>query len=167
MLGLVACSQVSVVDYQDREPILIPEQFFNGHLTAHGVLKNRSGKITRTFNAEIHAYWQEGVGFLDEDFLFDDGEQQKRLWRLKPLGDGHYEATANDVTGIGDMRAAGNSIFLKYVLQVNYKGRSLGLSVDDRMYLVDEHTLINESKLSKWGVGVGSLLLVIKKSVDS
>lgn len=163
MFGLTACSQVSVTDYASFEPALVPEAFFKGNLTAHGVLKNRSGKVTRLFNATIEANWKEGVGTLDEHFIFDDGEKQQRIWKLSPLGDGRYQATANDVVGEGLMQAAGNSLFLDYVLDIQYKGRSLKLNVDDRMYLIDEHTLVNESVLRKWGVKVGTILIVIKK----
>ncbi len=164
MLGSMACSQVSVTDYASFEPVLLPEDFFSGDLTAHGVLKNRSGKVTRLFNATIKASWEDGVGTLDEHFLFDDGEKQQRVWTLNPLQEGYYRATANDVVGEGLMQAAGNSLFLDYILDIQYKGRSLKLHVDDRMYLVDEQTLVNESVLRKWGFKVGSILIVIKKS---
>ncbi|MBT5067143.1 MAG: DUF3833 family protein, partial [Halieaceae bacterium] len=35
------------------------------------------------------------------------------------------------------------------------------LAVDDRMYLVSENVLINESSLKKFGVPVGGILLTI------
>ena len=158
---LAACSQVQVTDYRDMEPVMNVEEFFNGPLTAHGVVKDRSGKVIRTFNASINAYWVDGVGTLDEDFVFDDGEEQKRIWTLTPQADGSYLGTAGDVTGEGVLRQSGNSVFLDYVLQVPYRGSTLELRVDDRMYLLTEDVLINESKLKKFGVRVGELLLVI------
>ncbi|MDZ7924060.1 MAG: DUF3833 domain-containing protein [Marinagarivorans sp.] len=160
---LAACSQIKVTDYQNNQPRLVAEDFFNGPLSAHGVVKNRAGKVIRRFNATLQGSWQNGQGILDEDFIFDDGEKQKRVWHLNPIGDGRYKATANDVTGTGKMQIAGNSLFMDYVLQVPYKGKTLEVRVDDRMYLVDANTLINESTLYKWGFRVGAVLLVIKK----
>ena len=148
---LAACSQVQVTDYQDMKPVMNVEEFFNGALTAHGVVKDRSGKVIRTFNATINAYWVDGVGTLDEDFVFDDGEKQKRIWTLTPQPDGSYLGTAGDVTGEGVLRQSGNSVFLDYVLQVPYRGSVIDLRVDDRMYLLTEDVLINESKLKKFG----------------
>ena len=163
MTSLFACSQISVEEYRDLEPKLVPESFFEGELTAHGIVKNRSGKVIRRFNADIDASWLDGTGTLDESFEFDDGEKQKRIWKLQPQGDGAYLAGANDTVGEGIMKVAGNSLFLQYVLQIPYKGRVLDIAVDDRMYLVNETTLINESKMRKWGFEVGEVVLVIIK----
>lgn len=110
LLVLSACSQVQVTDYAGMKPELKVEEFFNGPMTAHGVVKNRGGKVIRTFNATIAASWQDGVGTLDEDFVFDDGEQQKRIWTLTPQPDGSYLGTAGDVSGAGSSRPASNAL---------------------------------------------------------
>ena len=163
LLALSACSQVQVTDYAGMTPELEVEAFFNGPMTAHGVVKNRGGKVIRTFNATIDASWKDGVGTLDEDFIFNDGEKQKRIWTLTPQPDGSYLGTGGDVSGAGTLTQAGNSVFLDYVLQVPYRGDVLEVRVDDRMYLLTPDILINESKLKKFGFRVGELLLVIKR----
>lgn len=162
--GLTACTQVKVTDYRDATPLLDVEQFFNGDLTAHGVVKDRGGKVIRTFNATIAANWSEGIGTLVEDFVFDDGEIQQRIWTLTPDGEGHYIGRAGDVVGDGTLQQAGNSLFLDYVLRLSYRGSEIDVRVDDRMYLVSPDILINESSLSKFGVRVGNLVLVIVKT---
>lgn len=163
LLFLASCSSVSVTDYRNRTPVFDVETFFDGALTAHGVVKDRSGRVTRSFSATIDASWDEGVGTLDEDFVFDDGETQKRVWTLRRQPDGSYIGTAGDVTGDGVLTQAGNSVFLDYVLQVPYRGSTVEVRVDDRMYLLTPDLLINESGLSKFGFEVGELLLVIQK----
>ena len=160
-ISLAACSSVQITDYSEEQPVFIPEEFFDGRLTAHGLLKNRGGKVTRRFNAEIKAYWEDGVGTLEEDFVFSDGELQRRVWTLTPNGDGRYIGTAGDVVGPGDLQVSGNSMFLDYVLRIPYGDSELDLRVDDRMYLVTEDILINESVMTKFGVEVGYLLLTI------
>jgi hypothetical protein len=157
------CSTVEVTDYKDFQPEFIPEEFFNGQLTAHGIVKDRSGKMIRHFNADIVATWVNGQGTLEEDFIFDDGERQRRVWRLISNGEHHYTATAGDVVGEGDLSISGNSMFLNYILRVPYDGDFIDLKIDDRMYLVSPTVLINESSMSKFGVEVGSLSLVIIK----
>jgi len=161
ILLLSACSAVTVDAYKNFEPLLDPVAFFDGKLTAHGVIKNRSGLVIRTFNADINAYWRDGIGTLEEEFLFDDGEVQHRVWTLTPSGNGTYISTAGDVVGEGLLSFSGNSIFLDYVLRVPYGGSSVDVRVDDRMYLVSEDVLINESIMKKYGVRVGSISLVI------
>jgi hypothetical protein len=162
-LLLSACAAVSVDDYADNQPQLVAEEFFNGKLTAHGVVKDRGGRVTRYFSASIDASWRDGVGTLDERFVFDDGERQTRLWTLKPAGNNNYIATAGDVIGDGKMKIAGNSLFLDYVLRIPYDGDTLDLRIDDRMYLVSERVLLNESIMTKFGFEVGRIMLVIEK----
>lgn len=163
---LSACSGVQVTDYRDMQPALSPEAFFDGKLSAHGVVKNRGGKVTRSFTADIIAYWKDGVGTLEEDFVFDDGEKQRRVWTLTPTGENRYIGTAGDVVGDGLMEVSGNSLFLDYVLRIPYGDGTIDLRVDDRMYKVSENVLINESKMYKFGVRVGELLLVILRHPD-
>lgn len=163
LMLVASCSSVSIENYADNQPRLVPETFFDGKLSAHGIVKDRSGQVIRYFSAEIDAYWVDGIGTLDERFRFDDGEQQTRVWKLKPGGDGKYIATAGDVIGEGRMQVAGNSVFLDYVLRIPYGDDSIDVTIDDRMYLVSERVLLNESIMTKWGFRVGQITLVIEK----
>ena len=162
-IALSACTSVSVEDYADNKPRIVVEEFFNGKLLAQGIVKDRGGKVIHYFSASIDASWRDGIGTLDERFVFDDGERQTRVWTLKPGVDNTYVASAGDVIGEGEMRVAGNSVFLDYVLRVPYNGDSIDLRIDDRMYLVSERVLLNESIMTKWGFEVGSIMLVIQK----
>ncbi len=160
---LVACHSLTVEDYADRRPALVPEAFFDGELTAHGVVMDRGGRVIRMFNAVIEAYWKDGIGTLEEDFVFDDGETDRRVWILTPRGAGRYTGRAHDVVGDGSITVSGNSMFLDYVLRIPYGEGTIDVHIDDRMYLVQSNVLINESMMSKFGVDVGRILLVIQK----
>ncbi|MEM6484350.1 MAG: DUF3833 domain-containing protein [Pseudomonadota bacterium] len=160
---MCACSSIEVTDYVGASPEFVPNEFFSGDLTASGVVKNRSGKVIRRFTADIVAYWKNGVGTLEEDFVFDDGEVSRRVWTLTPDGVGTYAATAGDVVGTGNARTSGNAMFLDYVLRVPYKDGSIDLKIDDRMYLVTPSILINESVMRKFGFRVGEIVLTIER----
>jgi len=164
-LGFVsACSSVSIKEYADNKPVMVVEEFFNGSLSAHGIVKNRSDQVIRYFSATIDASWVDSVGTLDEVFTFDDGEVQRRIWTLVKDDQGNYAGSANDVIGTSILEISGNSLFLDYVLRIPYGDGTLDLSIDDRMYLVSERVLINESVMSKWGFDVGRITLVIEKN---
>jgi len=163
LIMLSGCSAVPIEDYAENSPILIAETFFSGQLTASGIVKDRSGRVIRYFNATIDASWEGGVGTLDERFVFDDGEQQTRVWTLKRTGNGAYTATAGDVIGDSMMKVSGNSLFMQYVLRIPYGDGTIDVNVDDRMYQVSDTVLLNESVMSKWGVNVGQITLVIQK----
>lgn len=162
-LGISGCSTVSISDYAEQTPLFKPQEFFDGSLLATGVVKNRAGKVTRRFTADITAYWESGVGVLEEDFIFDDGERDRRVWRLAPVGQGRFRATAGDVVGDGEARVSGNAMFLDYVLRIPIDDGTIDLTIDDRMYLVTPDRLINESVMRKFGIRVGQILLVIER----
>lgn len=159
-----ACASVSVEDYQKNQPRMDVREFFDGNLSAHGIVKNRSGEVIRYFNATIIASWKNGVGKLDETFYFDDGEEQKRIWVIQPDGSGNFSATANDVIGSSKMNVSGNSLFMQYILRIPYEDDTLDLQIDDRMYRVSDRVVINESTMRKWGFEVGKIVLVIEKA---
>jgi len=164
-LTLSACSNVSLSNYSKNSPRLIPQEFFNGDLAVQGIVKNRSGKVIRYFNATIKAYWQNDLGTLEEKFIYDDGEIQYRTWKLTPDKDNstRFAATAGDVIGTGIGLFSGNAINMNYVLAVKYNNSTLNLTVDDWMWLVNDKTIMNESTLSKFGFKVGSVQVVIVK----
>ncbi|MFT2111189.1 DUF3833 domain-containing protein [Marinomonas sp. 2405UD68-3] len=162
-LLLISCSSTSVETYSANEPKLVVADFFDGDLIAHGMVKNRGGEVIRYFTADLKASWKDGIGTLDESFIFNDGEKQKRIWTLTPHSEKGYIATAGDVTGFGHLRTSGNALFMKYVLQIPYDGSVIEVNVDDRMYLIEDSVLLNESLLTKFGFNVGSVSLVILK----
>ena len=162
MTLLSSCSHQAIDDYAQNLPTMALPEFFVGTLDAHGVVKNRSGKVTRYFTAQIQARWDQGIGTLEEEFLFNDGEVQQRTWTLKPNQTG-YSATAGDVLGSGQALIQGNAMRLDYTLNIDYRGSKLALQVEDWMWRIDSTTLLNESTLRKWGFKVGSIQLVIRK----
>lgn len=163
---LSACSSLDVNDYADRGPVLDPRSFFEGQLCADGVVRSRSGEQIRQFQARILASWDEqGVGTLDEIFEFDDGVET-RIWTLIPEQEGVYRASANDVPKATQLRYAGNAIHMNYVLRYGEPGDTIDLTMDDWMFLVSPGVVVNETVMSKWGIRVGQVLLVIRQVAD-
>jgi hypothetical protein len=160
----IACSSVTVDDYSDRSPSIDVETFFTGDLLAYGIVRNRSGKVTRYFSAVLKGRWEQGVGTLEEVFWFNDGERQTRTWVMMPEGDDTYSGTAGDVEGSAKIQSRGNAIHLAYKLRVPYQNKEIVVSMDDWMYQVVPGVVINETVMTKWGFEVAKVTLVIMKS---
>ena len=160
---LSGCAPVDVNHYKNNTPKLEVKTFFDGKLKASGIVKNRKGEVIRYFSADINAEWKDGVGTLYEVFIFDDGEQQTRIWTLQAINEHTFTASANDVVGESTVHTAGNAMFLQYTLTIPYKDSTIDVQVDDKMYLVNESTLINESNLTKFGFDIGYVTLSIVK----
>lgn len=165
-LGLVltGCAGPSLQDYAQRKPVFDPQRFFDGNLWARGVVMNRSGKVIRTFDATLHGHWSDsGEGVLDERFVYNDGEVQTRHWRFTPIKEGGYRATAGDVVESGIWRFSGNAAHMAYVLRVPWHDRTLDVHMSDWMYAVSPDTVINQTRMSKWGFDVGEVILAIHR----
>jgi hypothetical protein len=175
ILFLTACSSVDIQQYKDNQPKLVLDQFFNGELTAHGILKNRSGEVIRYFNVTMSGSWDEnGVGTLAEKFIFNDESIQYRTWTFTPVTMAEdaaitepnrikYQATANDTLAPTLIDLSGNAFFMNYDLLINYQGDDIDVNIDDKMYLINENVIINESVMTKYGIEVGYITLTIIK----
>lgn len=162
-LVLSSCSGPAIRDYGNTTPVLDMRQFFEGKLTAHGMLQDRSGQMTRRFTASIEASWQGNTGTLLEHFIFDDGEEQDRVWTLSLGADGRLSGTAGDVIGTASGTLAGSVLQWQYSLLIPYGDGDISVALDDWLYLIDEDTLLNRTVLRKFGFRVGELTLVIRR----
>lgn len=161
---LTGCSSMEIADFDDTKPEFIPQVYFNGPMTAYGLVKDRSGKIIRRFKGTLIGSWDaHGVGTLDESFVYDDGEVQKRVWTLKPNGDKRFIGTAGDIVGEAEMIANGNTVMIDYTMRVPYKEGTIDVDVRDWLHLQDDGVILNHSKMKKFGFTVGELVITIIK----
>ena len=158
-LGLTACAGPTVDDYAQEKPTLDLRNYFNGIVDAWGVFTNRNGQVVKRFTVEMKCSWQGEQGVLDEDFVYSDGTQEKRVWRLTHLGDGRYEGTAGDVVGTAQGQTRGNTFRWGYTLALPVSGKVLNVSMDDWMYLMNDRVMLNKARMSKWGVHLGDVTL--------
>ncbi|MDX4061874.1 DUF3833 domain-containing protein [Aliarcobacter skirrowii] len=161
---LTGCASMKIEDFNNTKPEFVPQEYFNGKLRAYGIVKDRSGKIIRSFKGEMIGSWDKnGIGTLDEFFVYDDGEEMKRVWTLKPIENKKFIATADDIVGESPMIANGNTVMIDYVMRTPYKSSTIDLSVQDWLHLQDDGVIINHSKMKKFGFVVGELVITIIK----
>ena len=161
--GLAGCASQSISDYADKQPVLDLERYFVGQTQAWGMFQKRGGEVARRFTVTINGRMEDGKLILDEDFTYDDGEKDRRVWVLSRREDGRWEGTAGDVVGtaVGDL--AGNAFHWRYTLALPVDDTVYNVNLDDWMYLIDERTLINRASMSKFGFEVGQITLFFKK----
>ncbi len=160
---LAGCAAPQVTDYAKETPLLDLRQYFNGTLDAYGVFLDRSGKVARRFTVVMNCSWNGADGVLDEDFIYSDGEKQKRVWRMKYLGDGRYSGTAGDVIGTALGQTSGNAFRWGYTLSLPVDGKVYEVQFDDWMYLMDDRVMLNKAVMSKFGIYLGEVQLTFVK----
>ena len=161
--ALTGCASPQIQDYASDKPVLDLRQYFNGTLDAYGVFTDRSGKVVRRFTVLMRCTWNGDDGVLDEDFTYADGSQEKRIWRLKHLGDGRYVGRADDVVGVAQGQTAGNAFRWGYTLALPVDGRVWEVQFDDWMYLMDDRVMLNKAVMSKFGIFLGEVTLSFVK----
>ena len=150
-------------DFKDQKPRLIIEEYLTGNIKAWGILQNRSGKVTRQFSAILNGKWDGKELILDETFNWDDGEIQKRQWKINKIDEHHYEGTAGDVVGKAKGFSYGPAFKFEYVLLVPVKGKQMKITFDDWIFMQDEKVAINRAKMTKFGIRVADLTVVFVK----
>ncbi len=160
---LSACSSNSVEQYQPLTPSLDLKQFLNGELEAWGQFQDRSGTLVKRFHVAMTGTWHGNHGELVENFVYDDGSKQQRIWHLLDQGNGHYEGRADDVVGVAQGQIAGSVLNWHYTMALPVKGKTYHVQFDDWMYLHDNTTMINRAAMSKFGFKLGEVTLFFKK----
>lgn len=172
LLGLLAaaalsgCAGPQVRDYAQEQPRLDLREYLNGPLTAHGIFTDRSGRVVKRFTVRMTGKWQGDEGILDEHFLYSDGSTQRRVWRLKHLGDNRYSGKADDVIGEAAGETSGNAFRWSYTLALPVDGRVWNVVFDDWMFRMDERTVLNRAAMSKFGIHLGDVTLVFLKGAQ-
>ena len=157
-----SCSSIDPQIYAQEKPALELRQYFDGTLIGHGLFMDRSGQVQRRFVVTIKATWSGEVGTLDEDFVWSDGEKEKRIWTLRPVPGqpGRWSGTAADVKGEASGVVAGNALNWSYTFLLKTReGKRYEIDFDDWMFLIDEKVMLNRAVMSFWGFKVGEVLV--------
>ena len=151
------------IDFKDQKPRLIIEDYLSGNVKAWGILQNRSGKVTRQFSAALNGKWNGKQLILDEEFIWTDGEIQKRQWKINKIDEHNYEGTAGDVVGTAKGYSYGPAFKFEYVLLVPIKGKEIKITFDDWIFMQDERVAINRATMTKFGIKVAELTVMFIK----
>ena len=158
------CSQTDMKEFQNNTPKLDLFEFFAGETIAYGIFEDRFGNLKRQFRVNINGKIDNQILTLDEDFLYDDGEQAKRIWKIEKKIDSNqkiiYEGQADDVEGKASGSISGNALNWSYDIYLNIKGSDIKVHFNDWIYKQSEDLAINRAYVSKFGINIGSVTLV-------
>ncbi len=152
--------------YAAGMPLLDLRDYLSGPLTASGIYLGLSGRVERRFTIAMTGQWSGRHGKLDERFRYDDGETGERCWELEFAGNGNFRATAQDVVGTANGAQRGNAATMQYRLRLPRKAGEIVVGFEDWFYLIDDGTLINRARMTKFGFKVGEVVALFRKGHD-
>ena len=160
---LVGCSGMKPKDFEGTTPELDLFEYFAGPTRAWGIFQDRSGTLKRQFTVDIVGEIEGDLLTLTEDFVYADGEESQRIWRITRIDEHRYEGRADDVVGVAEGIVYGQALNWKYTLQLPYKGSTIDVKLNDWMFLQPGDVLINRAKVKKFGLEIGSVSLFFVK----
>jgi hypothetical protein len=147
------CRTMKPESFAGAEPRFEPEKFFEGPTRSWGVIESRSGRPKSRFRTEMMGRREGNELVITQDFTFEDGHQQQRVWRVRRIDDHRYDATANDVVGVSHGLAYGNTFHWEYTVALRRGNPLANLRFKLWMYLqADGETMINKVTVTKLGV---------------
>lgn len=164
LLGsLTGCASMTTADFKNGAPEMRLEEYFNGDSTAYGLFFDRSQNVKRQFLVAMHGAWDGSILTLTENFTYDDGEKQTRVWSFHKTGEKTWEGTAPDVIGPAIGAWDGNAYRMQYTADVKTGDSSYRLNFDDWLFRQTDKVVLNHAQVTKFGLDVGQVQLVFVK----
>ena len=159
------------LDYLENAAKFDFKKFFTGDVEAFAIKQGEDGKIIGTSTIKISGKWDENKGVVQQNFLFNDGSKDSRTWLVTINQDGTFDAVGHDVATAAAGKQIGNAAQSKYSLMISQKAGRQEVFFDDRMYQIDEKSMIiisnfknkNPSKESADKTSSGKTIISLKK----
>jgi hypothetical protein len=164
-IAMTGWSSMKPEDFEGTEPHFRLETFFEGQTRAWGIFEDRFSNLRRQFTVDIDGTWDGETLTLVEDFVYDDGEEERRVWVIRRDGEHGYTGEADGVIGPASGRAYGNTVNWRYHFDLVVGGRSFKVHFDDWMFLQpDGETMINRAHVTKWGIRIGTASIFFRRA---
>ncbi len=154
-------------DFKDRQPTFLPEEYFEGTTQAWGIFEDRFGDVRRQFSVDIVGTWDGALLTLVEDFVYDDGETERRVWKIRKTGENSYEGEADGVVGIAKGVQFGSAMNWQYDFDLKIGDSVWRVHFDDWMLLQSDEVMLNRATVTKFGFTLGTATIAFRKVPDS
>lgn len=139
------------------------EVFFAGKSKAYGQFQDVFGTVRRRFEVDITGTWDGERLTLVEDFLYEDGSTEQRVWTLIKTGPDSWTGTAPGVIGTATGEERGDTFNWKYTIDLPVPDGTLRVTFDDWMWLLSEDRLLNRAYMKRFGVDIGEVIITFEK----
>ena len=159
---LSSCS-ADIDNYQTSKPSFDLFGYFEGNVKAWGMAQDYTDQQTRRFEVDIVGTVKGNELTLVEDFVFDDGELDQRIWVITKLENNRYQGKADDIIGVATGQEQGNALQWQYDFELKVDDDTFTVTFDDWLYRQDDRHVFNLTKIKKFGVEVGTITLFFQR----
>ena len=162
-LLLMGCSTLNPDTYRAQQPTFDLFEFFDGQVTAYGIVQNRAGQVIQRFEVDIRGAVQDNVLTLDEDFVYTLGEGPgNRIWTIERQGEAIL-GSATDVPGPALGESYGNTFRFRYTMDLPVGDTQYAVNFDDWFYAMDDQRIFNRSQIKKFGLTFAEVTIFMQR----
>lgn len=138
-----------------------------GKTIGRGAFSSITG-ADRAFTAYLDGTFDGTTFTLVEDFAYDDGEKDRKTWRLTRTGAGEWRGTREDVVGTARGYQDGPAFRLEYIVDIPVKnGGARRVGFRDVLILREDGAVYNKASVGWRGFSVGKVELEITRATDA
>lgn len=139
------------------------ERFFAGQTVAYGQFQDIFGTVRRRFEVQIEGTWDGKTLRLVEDFTYEDGTTEQRVWTLRKTGAQSWEGTAPGVIGIAKGLEDRDRFNWQYEIDLPVPEGTLRVTFDDWMWQLSADRVLNRAYMKRFGVDIGEVIITFEK----
>ena len=164
-LFVIGCGmKPSIEDAKLSDKNFSLEEFFDGETSAYGQFQDILGNVSRRFLVDIKGSWDGSELVLIEDFKYEDGSEEQRIWTLTKAGDDGWLGSADGVVGTAEGKTAGDMFYWAYTIDLPTPSGDRRVSFKDYMWMLSEDRVLNKAYMSKWGIPLGEVTIMFEKN---
>ena len=164
ILFIVGCGmKPSIEDAKLSNRNFSLEEFFDGETTAYGQFQDVLGNVSRRFTVNIKGSWDGSNLILVEDFTYDDGSEEQRIWKLVKNNGNKWVGSAEGVVGIAEVKTSGDMFYWAYTIDLPTPSGERRVSFKDYMWMLSDDRVLNKAYMSKWGLPLGEVTIMFEK----
>ena len=165
-LPLAACATAPAPP-TDRGPPITLVSAFQGRTTGRGHFRVWLTGDERRFTARLNGTvtGPEGSRTLTvvEDFLYDDGQEDRLTWVFRETGPGRWTGKREDTVGEATVIEADGQIQLTYLADFRSSSGVNRLGFKDILYARPDGTIVNDAVVTRAGIAVASVRFLIRR----
>ncbi|MCC6002209.1 MAG: DUF3833 family protein [Pararhodobacter sp.] len=153
---LTACARVPASPVPPGMPITL-EDAFAGRAVGAGVFRVFLTGQERRFTARLNGRLRGDRLTVVEDFVYDDGDENRLTWVFDRTGPGRWQGRRDDTVGLAEVMESGTEIRLTYTADFVSPEGVTRLGFADVIYFGPDGRIINDAVVTRWGLPVAAV----------
>ena len=139
------------------------EKFFTGKVVATGYMcffypKTRKKKLKVVFKG----FFENKKLKLIEEY-FEDNLKTIREWQFEKVDKNKFFGNGKNIVNPFELQIKDNFLEMSYKFKTQFKNFDFNVNVKDHMYVINDNTLINYTKIYKFLIPIAETQLLYKK----